>query len=88
MRKTLNSAWIPGLVGLAGIAALAFAPGLGSSALANGPKRGAPMPGTVASFAPEHQSTLRIRESDRLPLHKGVRLGRNKSMLVELPREL
>ena len=40
------------------------------------------------AFNPDHQSTIRIRESDGLPVHKGIKLGRNKSTLVEMPREL
>jgi pilus assembly protein CpaC len=40
------------------------------------------------AFNPDHQSTIRIRESDGLPVHKGIKLGRNKSALIELPREL
>jgi pilus assembly protein CpaC len=46
-------------------------------------KRGAPV-----AFNPDHQSTMRIKESDGLPVHKGIKLGRNKSTLLILPREL
>lgn len=35
-----------------------------------------------------HQSVLRISDSHRLPMTKIVTLSRNKSMLVEMPREL
>ncbi len=35
-----------------------------------------------------HQSVLRISDSHRLPMTKIITISRNKSMLVELPREL
>ncbi len=40
------------------------------------------------SFNPDHQSMLRLSERDGFPLHRGIKLGRNKSMLIEVPREL
>lgn len=45
----------------------------------------------VASQPPfnyDHQSLLRFSERDGFPLHRGMKIGRNKSMLVEVPREL
>lgn len=72
----------------AGLAA-ALLPAVVGGALANGaskrPDNGLPPPLT---FNPDHQSVIRIKATDRLPLHRGIRLGRNKSALVELPREL
>jgi pilus assembly protein CpaC len=44
--------------------------------------------GAPVAFNPDYNSTVRIRESDGLPVHKGIKLGRNKSTLVEMPREL
>jgi pilus assembly protein CpaC len=89
MRNVLN---------LAGIAALAVFVSLAASPLSlaadpDGPagrvtKRGDARFAAPVAFNPDHQSTLRIRESDGLPVHKGIKLGRNKSTLVELPREL
>ena len=40
------------------------------------------------NYARAHQSVIRIRHSDRLPQTRGIKLGRNKSVLVELPGEL
>ena len=40
------------------------------------------------NYAASHQSVIKIRHSDRLPQTKGIRLGRNKSVLIELPSEL
>lgn len=51
-------------------------------------KRGDARLSAPVVFNPEHQSTIRIRESDGLPVHKGIKLGRNKSTLIEMPREL
>lgn len=51
--------------------------------IGRGAKRSAPV-----VFNPDHESTIRIRESDGLPAHKGIKLGRNKSTLIEVPREL
>jgi pilus assembly protein CpaC len=42
--------------------------------------------GTITSN--DHQSLIRIRESDGLPQSRVVRLGRNKAMMIEMPREL
>ncbi len=45
--------------------------------------------GVVAPvYNPDHQSILRISERDGFPLHKGIKLGRNKSVMVELSRDL
>lgn len=41
-----------------------------------------------AQVSTDHQSLMRIRESDGLPLTRMIRLGRNKAMMVEMPREL
>ncbi len=39
-------------------------------------------------FNPDHQSVLRIKERDGVTQHRGIKLARNKSMLLELPRDL
>ena len=43
---------------------------------------------TGQDFASSHQSVIRIKQSDRFPQSRGIRLGRNKSVLIELPVEL
>ncbi|MGE0766507.1 MAG: type II and III secretion system protein family protein [Hyphomicrobiaceae bacterium] len=40
------------------------------------------------SFSSSHQSMLRLTERDGFPIHRAIKLGRNKSMLVELSHEL
>lgn len=75
--------------GLAGLIALAFVQAPFGSAYANGgngKRHVAAPPPTVASL--DHQSVVRLTERDGFPIHKVLRLGRNKSMLVELPRHL
>lgn len=44
--------------------------------------------GQSTFVATSHQSVLRIKESDRLPASRSIKLGRNKAMMVELPRNL
>jgi len=86
MRNTMKIARSVALV--ASLAVAVLVPGAVGSALANGGKRSDSGPPPPVAFNPDHQSTIRIRESDKLPLHRGIRLGRNKSALIELPREL
>jgi pilus assembly protein CpaC len=86
------------VVTIAGIAVLAVVATLAPTTLSmaadpDGPalragKRSDVRYNAPVAFNPDHQSTIRIRESDGLPVHKGIKLGRNKSALIELPREL
>ncbi|MFV0298177.1 MAG: type II and III secretion system protein family protein [Hyphomicrobiaceae bacterium] len=39
-------------------------------------------------YGTEHHSAIRISEQDHYPVHRGVKLGQNKSTLVEVSREL
>ena len=58
-------------------------PGFESEALAgSGSNGGAPVAAT------SHRSVISIRDSRELPMTKGVTVGINKSLLVELPRQL
>ncbi|MGE0515129.1 MAG: type II and III secretion system protein family protein [Hyphomicrobiaceae bacterium] len=41
-----------------------------------------------ASYDSDHQSLLRLTERDGFPIHRAIKLGRNKSMLIEVPHEL
>lgn len=43
---------------------------------------------TAPLFESDHQSILRLSERDGFPIHRGIKLGRNKSMLIEMPYEL
>ena len=69
---------------MAGIAMLAIVPSNGS--VAHAQSRPAAIKGE--SGANVHQSVLRIGANHQLPMTKTVTIARNKSMLVELPREL
>jgi pilus assembly protein CpaC len=74
---------LAGFTGL--LAALLLAPGAEAGDLdARAPFRSA----VSQPFNSDHQSVVRITERDGLPLHRGIKLGRNKSMLIEVPREL
>lgn len=84
MRKIARIAWGAALAGMAGLAATTL---VTAPVIAGGDPPTKTAAGPIP-YATAHQSILRIRESDGLPLHRGIRLGRNKSMLIELPRDL
>jgi pilus assembly protein CpaC len=90
MRNFIKTACGPVLAGLAGLAAATFAPIDANQALANGgkSKRAVAHESGPVTFSPDHQSTLRLTERDGFPIRRGIKLARNKSMLVELPRDL
>ena len=91
MRNMLTTARGPVLAGLAGMAAVTFAPFDINDALANGggktKRTSAPLDGPTG-YASNHQSTMRLTERDAFPLHRGIKLGKSKSMLIEFPRDL
>lgn len=65
-------------------AALAF--GAASAATAGGDASGPrSRPGSEMS---EHQSYLKIEDDGRLPLHKNLKVGLGKSILIEFPRDV
>jgi pilus assembly protein CpaC len=91
MRKIHTLIVVAAAVMAAAFAAPALNPAGVSPAIAGGPapaKRetvyGMGQPG----YGTTHHSVLQVRESDTLPATRGVTIGRNKSMLVELPRDL
>ncbi len=91
MRMNMKTVWGATLVGLAGLVASAIVPGTAQKAEANGkpqPRSAAGRAAAQVAYAPEHQSVIRISERDALPVTRGIRLGRNKSVVVELPRDL
>ena len=91
MRNNVKKAWGAALAGAAGFAAATALFAATSDAIAGGDPvafRGKSEGTVILPYAPKHQSVLQIRASDRLPITKGINLGRNKSMLIELPREL
>lgn len=90
MRNHILSVWGATLVGLAGLAASAIIPGEAQKAFANG-KPKAPVVQTGAQPVPynaDHQSIIRVTDRDALPVTRGVRIGRHKAIVVELPRDL
>lgn len=88
MQISRTKAWGSVLAGLAGLAVSGSLLLGGTEAHANGvTKRGASRPSAGLEFTTGHQSVLRVREID-LPMTRAIQLARNKSMLVELPREL
>jgi pilus assembly protein CpaC len=90
MRNHVKTACGTVIAGLAGLLASTLVPGEMSLALANGgnAKRNAAPYAAPPVFHSDHQSVLRVSEREGFPLHKGIKLGRNKSMLIEMPREL
>ena len=90
MRNIMKTAWGATLVGFAGLMATALLPGETQQALANGPsKKGmTTQPVSPIAYNADHTSVIRITERDQLPMTKGIRIGRNKSVIVELPRDL
>lgn len=73
--------------GLAGLVLFSAVSGGPTGAFANGGARKAGVDSLSVPYNNMHQSTLRVSERD-LGQTKGVLLGRNKSMLIELPRDL
>ena len=89
MRNILKTACGPVIAGLTGLAVSTSLPIDANLASANGGTKRTTAHGTApVIFNPDHQSTLRLTERDGFPLHRGIKLGRNKSMLIEVPREL
>ncbi len=83
----LSLAGIAGLVSAAGLvtgAGEAQANGSARRGTGNGAANGTVQP----AGAMDHQSVLRIKESDGLPHTRAIRLARNKAMMIELPRDL
>ncbi len=75
------------VTGIVGLAAAVIVAGAVPGAHAGGDRAAGALP-LPASVETQHHSMLRIRAGDPLPQTRSVAVGRNKSMLVELPREL
>jgi len=87
MRNYSVKSYGAAIAGLTGLVAHMF---LAPAAVASDPgsRRQLRPVANAPIFNPDHQSTLRLSERESYPLHRGIKLGRNKSMLVELPFEL
>jgi pilus assembly protein CpaC len=90
MRNVVRKSWGTALSGFAGLtAAAALLSYPVSEAVAGGDAVG-----KRATFnnggggSPAHQSLLRVKESELGSASREITLGRNKSMLIEMPREL
>ncbi len=90
MRNIIKNAYGPVLAGMAGLAVATVVPhGLDQAAAGDGKARKAAASSDGPTvFNPDHQSTLRISERDGFPLHRGIKVARNKSMLIEISRDL
>jgi pilus assembly protein CpaC len=92
MRNVVRKSWGSALTGVAGIAAAAAAAMLSlpiSEVAAGGDAVGRRLAignGGLASSG--HQSLMRVKESDLGSASRQITLGRNKSTLIEMPREL
>ena len=89
MRTKIRRACGAIAIGLAGIAAANLANSGADYANANGKKSLKPTahPAVLPSVNPDHQSMIRVSDRE-LPAHKMIKIARNKSALVELPRDL
>ena len=77
------------LAGFAGLVVTTLLPGETHLAHANGGNKRPNGPQAPAPhFTNDHQSVMRVSEREAFPIHKGIKLGRNKSMLIEMPRDL
>lgn len=90
MRNLLKTARSSAIASVVGVTAMVFAIGGVEPALAQHvkAKRTSAGLGANTEFHPDHQSVLRLSERDGFPIHRGIKLGRNKSMLVEVSRDL
>ncbi|HUS38387.1 MAG TPA: type II and III secretion system protein family protein [Pirellulales bacterium] len=84
MRNSIIKNWGVTLAGLVGLAVTTIVWLDAGNAYA----RGNAQPASTSRGGASHQSVLKISHRDRLPISKTVTIARNKSMLVELPREL
>ena len=83
MQNIMKKALGLGLVGLLGLAGSMIAADT-EQALAGGRQYYDSGP----EYASSHASIIKITRADRLPQSRGIRLGRNKSVLIELPGAL
>ncbi len=91
MRKILKTACGSVLAGVAGLAVATCAPGGLPNAFAGGNGKVSKTSANDAGptqYSADHQSILRLSEKDGFPVQRGVKLGQNKSMLIETSRDL
>ncbi|HKZ97350.1 MAG TPA: type II and III secretion system protein family protein [Hyphomicrobiaceae bacterium] len=89
MPSTVRKSWGKTLAGCASLLALVVVAGDHEHAFANGSaQRPAARAPAIDADPSEHHSVLRITSNELLPQTRAVRIGKNKAMLVEMPREL
>ena len=97
MRNMNAKAWGMTLAGLAGIVTSAvlnndtggaFAGDFGNGGANGAPAKEALNRPSPNDFSKYHQSVMRISEREGFPQTKSIKLGKNKGMMIEMPREL
>jgi pilus assembly protein CpaC len=86
MRNLHCTLWGAALAGIAMVAA-SIGSGSISPAAAGGERPGASRAAPIR-FTTGHESVLQIRANEALPQHRAIVVGLNKTVIIELPREL
>jgi pilus assembly protein CpaC len=89
MRTSAKKCWFRAALGAGGLIACAVLSAGTAPAFADGvPQSGTMPPPAPAEGASIHRSLLRIGDNEALPQTRNVRLGKNKALLIEMPRDL
>lgn len=85
MRNLTTRTWSAALAGVASLSTALFGMAPAASAGGDAPGKGRP---AAIPYSAGHQSVVQIRAGEALPQTRAITVGRNKSVLVELPREM
>ena len=85
MRNVMNKTWIAALTGAAGVSAALVISAPSAIAGGDAPVKGRP---AAIPFSTTHQSVLRFDAREAFPQTRAITVGKSKSVLIELPREL
>jgi pilus assembly protein CpaC len=90
MRTSAKKSWFRAVLEAGGLIACTLLISGTDPAAADGlpPPNALPPPTPLADGANAHRSVLRISDNDALPQTRTIRLGKNKAMLIEMPRDL
>jgi len=88
MRQMLKNVRGAAVLGLAATLVAPQITGFGSGALAGSKRAAAVLPNDTEPEEINHTSVLRIDDNEGFPQSRHVRVGRNKSMMIDFPREL
>jgi len=87
MRNHSLKSYCAAIAGLTGLVAhMLLSPSADAADLSG--RKGLRPAAAAPTFNSDHQSILRLSDRDGFPIHRGVKLGRNKSMLIEIPYDL